>query len=143
MSDLGLSFIDETVNETNHWLNVLAERLDVDRQHAYHALRSGLHTLRDRLPVDECAALGAQLPHLVRGIYYETWRPADVPRTTRSTEQYLEDLSHRLTDDRDPEVRATAEAVFGLLKGNCGSGIMDKVRAAMPDDVATDLFDKG
>lgn len=141
MSDLGLSIIDETVNETNHWLNLLGERLGVDHQHAYHALRAGLHTLRDRLPVNEAAALGAQLPHLVRGIYYENWRPADVPETTRTTAQYAESLRKRLADERDPDPEPTARAVFWLLGQTCGSGIMEKVRNALPEDVVENLFD--
>ncbi len=141
MSDLGLSIIDETVNETNHWLNLLGGRLGLDHQHAYHALRAGLHTLRDRLPVNEAAALGAQLPHLVRGIYYENWRPADVPQTTRTTAQYTEEVKARLVDDRDPDAATTARAVFWLLSTNCGSGMMEKVRNALPKDVAEDLLD--
>ncbi len=139
MSDLGLSIIDETVNETNHWLNLLGDRLGVERQHAYHALRAGLHTLRDRLPVNEAAALGAQLPHLVRGIYYENWRPADVPVKTRTTDQYAEELRRHLTDGADPDAMAAARTVFWLLKAQCGSGIMQKVRDALPEDVAGDL----
>ncbi len=142
MSDLGLSMIDETVNETNHWLNLLGDRLGLDHQRAYHALRAGLHTLRDRLPIAEAAALGAQLPHLVRGVYYDGWRPADVPETTRSVAQYAEALRGRLVDGNGPDAEATARAVFWLLDHNCGSGIMEKIRNALPGDVAEELFDR-
>jgi len=38
-----------------------------------------LHAPRDRLPVQETADLAAQLPVLIRGIYYEGWDPARVP----------------------------------------------------------------
>jgi len=42
-----------------------------DRHHADVALSAVLHALRDRLTVSEAAQLGAQLPMLVRGFYYE------------------------------------------------------------------------
>lgn len=141
MSDLGLSMIDDTVNETNNWLNTLGQDLGLNHQHAYHTLRAGLHTLRDRLIVDEAAALGAQLPHLVRGIYYENWRPADTPVKTRSTAQYTEELGKHLADAKDPDPETAARAVFRLLKGKLGSGIMEKIRESLPKDVAEDLFD--
>jgi anti-anti-sigma factor len=50
-----------------------------DRHLAYHALRTVLQALRDWLPVDEAAALGAQLPLLIRGFYYEHWHPHGKP----------------------------------------------------------------
>jgi uncharacterized protein (DUF2267 family) len=63
---------EQTLQKTNEWLTRLATELaGDDRQLAYRALRASLHALRDRLIVDEAAHLGAQLPLLVRGIYYE------------------------------------------------------------------------
>ena len=57
----------------------LAERTDErtglgEHPHkAYLALRTVLHALRDRLTLEEAVQLGAQLPMLVRGFYYEGW----------------------------------------------------------------------
>lgn len=51
-----------------------------DRQMAYHALRGVLFTLRDRLTVEEAAHFASQLPLLIRGIFYEGYRSADVAR---------------------------------------------------------------
>ena len=47
-----------------------------DRRSAYRALRSVLHVLRDRLTPEQAVHLGAQLPLLVRGIFYDGWRIA-------------------------------------------------------------------
>jgi uncharacterized protein (DUF2267 family) len=38
-------------------------------------LRATLHALRDRLIIDEVAQLSAQLPMLIRGLYYKGWDP--------------------------------------------------------------------
>ena len=75
---------DTTLQLTYAWLHELAEQMGTqDRHRAYHALWAVLHALRDRLTVEEVAALGAQLPLLVRGIYYEGWHPGNKPLKTR------------------------------------------------------------
>jgi len=90
MSYTGIRAFDSTIQTTNVWLNDLADRLGwQDKQRAYHALTAVLHALRDRLPVDQAVALGAQLPMLVRGFYYEGWHPADKPIKERKKEEFL------------------------------------------------------
>ena len=87
MSATGIRAFDSTIQTTNVWLNDLVDRLGwQDKQRAYHALTAGLHALRDRLPVNEAVALGAQLPMLVRGFYYEGWHPHDKPTKERKKE---------------------------------------------------------
>ncbi len=88
MSLTGLSQFDTTIHATNTWLKDLMERLGwEDRHRAYQAFRAVLHALRDHLTVDEVATLGAQLPLLIRGIYYEGWHPADKPLRERKKEE--------------------------------------------------------
>src|SRR5659263_201271 len=76
------------------WLNDLAEQLGTDdHRQAYRVLRAYLHALRDRLPVDEAAQLAAQLPELIRGIYYEGWNPSSTTVRYRDLADFLDRIS--------------------------------------------------
>ena len=80
----------ETLEKTGSWLEELAKDLgNVPVQRAYSVLRAVLHALRDRLTVEQAVTLGAQLPVLVRGFYYDGWRPADGPAQWRHKEEFL------------------------------------------------------
>jgi uncharacterized protein (DUF2267 family) len=73
MAYTGLAAFDTTVDKTNHVLRRIEQAFDGSKDQrtlSYHALRAALHALRYRLPVDESAQLAAQLPMLIRGIYY-------------------------------------------------------------------------
>jgi uncharacterized protein (DUF2267 family) len=75
MSTTGLEIFDTTLQKTHVWLNDVMHKLgwQDERPRAYLALRTVLHALRDRLPVEEATHLGAQLPMLIRGFYYENY----------------------------------------------------------------------
>ncbi|MGZ5375816.1 MAG: DUF2267 domain-containing protein, partial [Solirubrobacterales bacterium] len=76
--------IDRSAEKANVWLNELvAEFGSDDRKLAYRVLRAYLHAVRDRLTVEEAAQLAAQLPVLIRGIYYENWVPSRTPISYR------------------------------------------------------------
>ncbi|MZF87700.1 DUF2267 domain-containing protein [Streptomyces sp. SID5643] len=82
MVDTGLSSFDTMVDKANRLLRDVEEAFEWPkerRKQSYAALRAVLHPLRDRLPVETAVQFGAQLPTLVRGVYYDGWRPADTP----------------------------------------------------------------
>ena len=135
MSTTGLEVFDETVQQTNIWLKEVMEELGPDRKRAYRATRAVLHALRDRLVVEEAAHLGAQLPLLVRGIYYEGGKPSAVPTKERTAEEFLEKISDELHDVRPINAQKAAEAVFRVLSQHVTQGEIDDVKGMLPESI--------
>ena len=136
MSATGLEVFDTTVHKTNAWLNELLQELGWQDKHgAYLAMRATLHALRDRLTVDEVAQLGAQLPMLIRGFYYEGWDPSDKPLKVRHKEQFLAQMEREFpgVDGIDPE--GVARAVFSVLAKRVSEGEIEDVRHVLPAEV--------
>lgn len=125
--------IAPAVHKAHEWIAEVRDALAVpDRQRGYQALRATLHALRDRLGVDEAAHLGAQLPLVVRGMYYEGWRPAGKPEKHRTRDAFLEDLRSEVPGMLASEAEIVARAVFGVLAGHVSPGEIEDVRRVLP-----------
>jgi uncharacterized protein (DUF2267 family) len=134
MSTTGLAVFDATIHKTNAWLKEISEALGSDRHRAYQALRAVLHCLRDRLIIEEAAHLGDQLPMLVRGIYFEAWRPAETPEKVRSREEFLARVATHLAQTPiEPE--EAVRAVFRVLEEHISRGEIRDVIDELPQDI--------
>ena len=103
-----------------------------DRHQAYHALRAVLHMLRDRLPVNVAAHLGAQLPMLIRGLYYEGWYPADKPLMERSRDELLAHVIEAVLFDVEAEPEKITRAVFRIMSKHITPGEAEKSSSCCP-----------
>jgi len=135
MSATGLDVFDRTLQITNIWLDEMMETLGPDRQGAGRALGAGLRALRDGLPTGLAVDLGAQLPLLVRGIYYDQWAPSEQALKQRSREEFLAHVSDGLKNIRPVNVQDAVTAVFQVLNRHVDPGQRDKVWNALPEDV--------
>jgi uncharacterized protein (DUF2267 family) len=77
-------------------------------------LRVVLQTLRDRLPLNLVVYFSAQLPMLVRGLYYEGWEPSNVP-IKMSREQFLEAVRTKIVADRVIDPAETIQSVLAVV----------------------------
>jgi uncharacterized protein (DUF2267 family) len=131
MSATGLEVFDQTLQNTNIWLKEIMEDLGPDRQRADHALRAVLHSVRDRLTVEEAAHLSAQLPLLIRGIYFEGWHPAGKPNKDRSIDEFLAHVRERLGGIEPINAETAARSVFRVLQQNVTEREIAHVRDMM------------
>ena len=126
-----------TLKSTQSWVDDLMFRLKWDDPHrAWHGLRAVLHVLRDRLTVEEAVALGAQLPMLLRGAYYEGWRPAATPVRMRSLEDVYRRVGEHLHGYEgliDPE--EVTVATLDVLSDHNDPGEVVHLRQVLPRDL--------
>jgi uncharacterized protein (DUF2267 family) len=133
MSLTTINPLESTVHTTNVWLKELMDELGwADHHRAYLALRAVLHTLRDRLTVAETADLGAQLPMLIRDLYYEGWTPRGKPVKERKQEDFLAHIAVALPGHAENFPEEVAWAVFKVLQRHVSTGEIGDVKQVLP-----------
>jgi uncharacterized protein (DUF2267 family) len=136
MNSIGVDVFDTTLQKTSVWLNGVMEEMGwEDRHRAYSVLRAVLHALRDRLIVDEAVNLGAQLPMLIRGFYYEGWRPEGRPFKYRHKEEFFAQVEKTLPGMEQAELERAVRAVFKVLSSQVTGGEIAQVRDQLPAEV--------
>ena len=136
MSTTGLEVFDTTLQKTNIWLNDIMYALGSgDRHKAYLGLRLTLHALRDRLTLEETAQFGAQLPMLIRGLYYEGWTPTGKPDKVRHKAEFLAPLRDHFKDDWRVEPEEIARAVFQVLARHISAGEIEDIKHLLPKEL--------
>lgn len=125
------STFDHMTHTAYAWLADIASGFDTDdRRFAYRVLRAWLHTLRDRLTPDGAVKLGAQLPELLRGVYYDGWNPSTVPM-----KYGLDEYVQRFANDARisvTEVPATAARISATIRQRFSPGQLDEALAELP-----------
>ena len=130
--------IGRTVQEFDVWLDELCAEMKTDNPDtAYAALRAVLHQLRDRLTADEAAHVAAQLPTLIRGVYYEGWKPAVQPTRERDAQEFLQGVRAKAPghDELDPNM--ATQSVFRVLGRHVAPGEIRQVVHMLPSEIRT------
>lgn len=132
MSSKGFELYDNTVRTARTWLADTMTELGTDDPHVAHrALRAWLHAVRDRMPITAAARFAAQLPELLRGVFYEGWQPSRVPVKYGSS-GYRVRFSDEAGVDID-QVETVSAAVVRALGRHLGMGEIAGVLALMPE----------
>ena len=126
----------EPVQKAHEWIGAVRDELGVpDRRRGYQALRSVLHALRDRLPLDATWHLGSQLPLVVRGIYYEGWDPSPREPRPRGLGAFLDDVRAEVPGMLPSEAEIAARAVFAVVGRYVSPGEVEDVQATLTSAV--------
>jgi uncharacterized protein (DUF2267 family) len=133
-----LEILGRSSQTTHIWVKEAAEELNwKDERRAFLALRAVLHALRDRLTIEEAVHLGAQLPTLIRGSYYDGWRPKKHPIRDSTKYAFLGEIQSTFAKTHYPHVDSVhiARAIFRLLNKKVSSGEITDVLSTLPEPV--------
>lgn len=121
------------ITTARDWLADLLQRLQwTERDTAFRALTACLHALRDSLPEDEAGSLGVKLPPLIRGFYFDGWRPGLRSGASRTRAAFLERIHDGVHRDPAIDPEQVAHAVFALLAARLPPTAIESARAATP-----------
>ena len=129
---------DKAQSKSNVWISELSDQLGwANAPLTLLALRAVLHALRDRLPPDEAVELAAQMPLIIKGVYFDGWDPSATPVKARTKEEFLGLVrTHLQRASRDVDAERITRAVFKLIAERVSEGEIRDVRATLPLEVA-------
>ena len=136
MSTTTVDAINRTVQKTTEWLRDFERELGTDDSaYAWRAWSGYLQVLRDRLTVDEAAELAAQLPQLLRGVFYEGFDPSRQPERIRDRGTFLTRLAQKAQLEDAGEAARVAAAATRMLRRRIAEGEMEDVLAQLPAEI--------
>ncbi|SCF18263.1 DUF2267 domain-containing protein [Micromonospora chokoriensis] len=141
MADRMLSAFESSLDKTTLILKDIEDAYGWPkdrRNQSYAALRTVLHLLRDRLPVDESVEFAQQLPVLVRGIYFDGWVPSDVP-IKLNRDDFLYEVRQGFPYDVEGGPERVTQVVLDTLRRHVTQGEWQDVKDTMPKDLAVML----
>jgi uncharacterized protein (DUF2267 family) len=142
--------INKYADDAQVFLRQVAQELgsidDVD--HAARVTVAVLHTLREKISVEESIHLISQLPLILKGVYVDGW---DITREFMSESETLEEFydeirEHALrTAERDfgnnQQTKKNVTAVLKVMRNYVSEGEMNHIKQQMPKSIAV-LFEQ-
>jgi uncharacterized protein (DUF2267 family) len=136
MNSTKVASLDRSIQSSIEWFNEIKEELKwKDDERVYAATRVTLHTLRDRIIIDETFELAAQMPVLLKGIFFDGYDPSGKPLQIRDREKLFEEIQERFDKASGLNGEVITRAVLKVLYRRVGEGEMDDIKDSMPDDI--------
>lgn len=142
---------DSASQKATLWLkDIQATGKALNRFQAYAALRAVLHALRDCLPPAAAGKLAAQMPLLIKGVFFDGWKVAAKP-SRLSREEFMSRIRDELRGQSNVNPALALEAVVRALYRNISCSEIEAmcyvlprhVRAAVQSAVADLRKDEG
>ena len=133
MTTTAVAPFESTYQKSMKWLKDLQELGHyADQAQAYTALHSVMHALRDRLSVDQAAHLSSQLPMLIRGMFFDGWKPSATPQPIRSVDEFFALVNQKASGANNLDVPHAVASVFALLQQEIPGGEVNDVKGNLP-----------
>ncbi|HVE42298.1 MAG TPA: DUF2267 domain-containing protein [Planctomycetota bacterium] len=133
-----MDVFERSIQKAGRWIDDLERYMGWENPHqTYEALGVVLHVLRDRIPVHQAVAFGAQLPLLLRGLYFQNWDVSKNPEKYRHARDFLAHVRDGLAEHRlefVPEERLV-EGVVAVISQRISEGEYASLRRSLPAEV--------
>jgi len=130
--------LENNIHQTMDWIYAVEEAChwdDENQRKAFIALRAVLHQLRDLLALETAAALSSQLPLLIRGIFFENWKPDSNSSKIFERDDFLKKVGKAMYPYRDMDIEKTIKGVFNVLSRKLPPGVFENILQAIPKDI--------
>jgi uncharacterized protein (DUF2267 family) len=136
MSATGLRSFDHSLMETREWIKDIKDELKYDNdEDAYESTRAILHVVRDRLTIEEAANFASQLPMLLKGVYYESYRPEKTPLKIKDPQAFFDRVSEELPQDKKNESSRITKAFMKVVRKHVTEGLLEKMENQFPENL--------
>jgi uncharacterized protein (DUF2267 family) len=136
MSERHLELINHSGQLAEKWVKELGRDLKwEDSRATLRLLRATLHALRDWLQLPEAVQLGAQLPTLIRGLYYESWKLNSASVKPRGRDEFLIRVGIEMSPEIIGNIDVAVATVFKFLSQRISAGEIADVCAGLPADL--------
>lgn len=127
---------EKFTREFEQWLWSIAGDMDMDDRPdiAFQALRSVLHAIRDRVIPSEVFDLSAQLPLMIRGVFFEGYNLKDKP-DKYNADEFLEIIEQGFYGNTSVDAEVALSAVLKVLYEKVSEGEMEDIYGGMPKDI--------
>lgn len=126
---------DTAVQKGNIWLKDIEKAGSLrSRFQAYAALRSVLHALRDCLPTAEAVKFSAQMPLMVKGVFFDGWKVSPKPLRL-SREEFYDYVRGGLKDQTGVDPAVALKAVLSALHRHISPSVLETLQPVLPREV--------
>ena len=134
MKDTIAHLFDVHMQKMYNYIQALMYETKIPSPHkTYSGLRAVLHTFRDCLTVEEAAHLSAQLPMIMRGIFYEGWVPSATPKKIKDLDDFFYNVSVEASNTLTiSEAEQMTYATLFILNQYISEGELDKLKKILP-----------
>lgn len=133
-----LPILENNIHQAMDWIYAIEEACHWDEENqkkAFAILRAVLHELRKLLPLEKAAQLSAQLPLIIRGIFFENWRPHVVVSQEIKKGDFLASIAKALYPYQNIDPEETVRSVFHVLKEKLPAGTLEDILKNMPKEI--------
>lgn len=133
----GLDVFDQSLQKTNLILGDIEKkyRWENRRRQAYAGLRAVLHALRDGLTAREAAHFSAQLPLMLKGVFFDQWDPERAPMKMHK-EEFIQHIRKEFPFDIEVPIEDFIADIFTILEEHMDPGEFEKIKLIVPKDIA-------